>query len=501
MGYKRDHRKSGRASGMVPLILSLCLAPGFAADYSQQSNAAQGWLAGMQDATGNGLVDSFEDNAGDGSPIPLSYTYDQAVAAIAFLLKGETQRAKNVLTRMSSLQAAEGSWCNSYWYNNYYGQELRLHVGPAMWMALAVMNYEKITGDTATYHSMAIKAIDWCLQFQKTNGAMAGGRTTWDAPPAWTDEVWSSTEHNVDAYPALLYFAKTTPAKSAGYNTAAARVKSFLDSVAWDNVNGRFFGGYKNNIGQVDSWVPMDVNPWGVLALGAEGTHHYQAALAYVEGATGDPATLAKPRYKYSLAYGGGAISAYDFDWQGNGAAGDPAKGGGVLGPDIWFEGSAFMSCAYRLTGDTLKADDIISEIVKKQGKDGSKAGGIPYSLNGTNNNYWLMAKTNCVSSTGWLIIAIAHWNPFKAESIDGATGLHQAHGPVGWDIGVHPFDRFGLEFQVSLPGHYAVDLVSASGRTLAAFPNLRWAEGRHVLMLGWRLRPGIYFVIIMLFK
>ena len=43
--------------------------------------------------------------------------------------------------------------------------------------------------------------------------------------------------------------------------------------------------------------------------------------------------------------------------------------------------------------------------------------GGIPYSLYGTNNNYWRMSQQNCVSSTGWFIIAASKWNPFKGES------------------------------------------------------------------------------------
>jgi len=408
----------------------------FAADYSSASDAAYSWLVAQQVPTGNafvGLVDSFEDYWSPGSPVQTEYTYDQAVAAIAFLLKGDTTRAKQVLDMMKSTQDPAGFWLNSYWWNNGAGDEIRRHVGPVMWVCLAVMNYEKITGDTVTYHDMATKAIDWCLTFQKPNGALSGGDTTWDAPPNWTPEVWSSTEQNEDAYAALVYFASTTPAKTTTYNTAATGIKGFLDNVEWDSTNNRFHGGYKNDTGTLDPNVPLDVNPWGVMALGLNGTHNYSASIAYVENASGNPGTLANPRYVENLAYGGSTINAYDFDWESDSAAGSSGTGGGVCGPDIWFEGSSFMSCAYRMMGNDTKADSIIGEIIKKQGKDGSMVGGVPYSLNGTNNNYWVMAQQNCVSSTGWLIIAIAKWNPFTGTAItSGPTGTPTPTPTVG---------------------------------------------------------------------
>ena len=101
---------------------------------------------------------------------------------MAFLVKGDTVRAKRVLDTMKSLQATDGSWVNSYYWN-FYGQELRKHVGPIMWIVLAIESYEKATGDTTTYHTMATNAIDWSLTFQKPNGALSGGMTTWDSPP------------------------------------------------------------------------------------------------------------------------------------------------------------------------------------------------------------------------------------------------------------------------------------------------------------------------------
>lgn len=393
-------------------------------DLTAARNAAYNWLCAQQVPSGNafaGWVDSFEDYWGDGSRKTIAYTYDQAVAAIAFTLMGDNNRAKQVLNMLKSTQDSAGYWINSYWWNNGAGEEIRAHVGPCMWVALAVMNYEKKTGDMS-YHDMAIKTIDWCLQFQKSNGALSGGLTTWDSGNgSWTEEVWSSTEQNQDAYAALVYFASTTSSKQSTYTTAANKIKSFLDNVVWDSTKNRWYGGFKNNTNSVDPFVPMDVNPWGVMALGTSGTRNYGKSIEYVENTRGG--TLSSPQYAHTLPYGNTTITAYDFDWQSNGAAADSKIGGGYLGADIWFEGSAFMSCAYSMLGNETKANAILSEIAKKQGKDGSMSGGIPYCLNGTNNNYWLMLQQNCVSSTGWFIIAASKWNPFKGEPTNSGSG------------------------------------------------------------------------------
>ncbi len=386
---------------------------------------AYSWLVSQQDSatlddgTISGLVDSFEDFSAPNSPITEAYIYDQAVAAIAFMVYGDIERAELVLTTLQNLQADDGSWVNSYWYNGYWGAELRKHIGPITWVAVAVRNYEALTGDTVTYHQMAIDALDYSIQFQRSNGGIAGGQTTWDSPGgAWIDEVWTSTEHNINLYPTLLYFADTTPSKKTEYETAASGVMSFLTDVVWDDVNNRFYGGFKNDTGLVDPFVPLDVNPWAVLALGVE----YEDAITYIEEATGHPDTgigsLEYPRYVYTVEYNdfGDTLTGYDFDWQSDDAPGDPAWGGGTLGADVWLEGSTFMAGAYYALGNSDKGDEILSEIAKKMADAGSMTGGLPYSVNGTNNNYWRMIQQNCISSTGWFVIIGSGWNPYTAN-------------------------------------------------------------------------------------
>ncbi|WP_047171602.1 fibronectin type III domain-containing protein [Paenibacillus borealis] len=401
---------------------------------SDASNRALTWLQVQQDATAgyafDGLVDSFEDFWGPNNPKQIVYTYDQAVAAIAFIVKGERTRAEKVLNKMRDIQDPSGYWLNSYWYNNGYGEEIRKHVGPVSWMAMAAMAYEKQYNDTR-YRPMALKALDWCLTYAKANGGIAGGWSAWSN----SDEPWSSTEHNIDLYRVLQYYASVDSSKTASYTAAATGVKSFLDNVVWDDAAKRFKGGWKNDTNLIDPKIPLDVNPWGVLALGLNGTRNYGASLTYVENAAGTPGTLANPRYKQTLTYNdaGNTLSGYDFDWTDEvlPAYDDNGNQIGNTGADVWLEGTAFMSLAYYMQGNTTKANAINTEIIKKQGTSGPSLGGIPYSLKGTSNSYWVMAQQNCVSSTGWLILSLHRFNPFTGQYLTGGSNPGDTTAPT----------------------------------------------------------------------
>lgn len=340
------------------MTLFLLISSSASASTSTASDNALAWLK-SQIYTSTGAMASFEGGN-------IAYTYDQAVAVIAFLTKGDIADAQTVLNTLKARQNTAGTQIGAF-HNAFFVtgavQENAMHVGPTVWVAMAVMAYEKKTGDTTTYHSMAISALTWALKWQQTDGGINGGI---DANGR-TVLTWASTEHNQDAYAALNYF---------GYTTQATQVKSFLDNVVWST--DHFIGG------RGDTRDPMDVNPWGVLALGTTGTRDYKQGIAYVDNHHLNTQTL-----------NGISYNLYDFNSDKN---------------DIWFEGSAFMALAYKMNGNTTGADTIIAEIMKNQ----SANGGIVYSLFGTNNGYWTMSNKNCISSTGWLILAIANYNPFN---------------------------------------------------------------------------------------
>lgn len=323
------------------------------------SDNAYNWLKARMVATG--LVDSFQD-ARD-----ICYTYDQAVAAMAFQAKGDAVNARKVLDALRSMQYADGSWNTAYYCKTKGVQETAKHVGPVLFVAMAAMYYERRTGDTQ-YRAMGDKAVTWSLQFQQADGGLNGG-LDFDGSVL----TWASTEHNEDAYSALT---------SYGYPTDAGEVKVFLDNTVWDATQLRWYGGRN------DTRDPMDVNSWGVAALGATGTRDYQRSLDYV---------MTHHRSTQSQRIGSTTITvdAFDFNSDRN---------------DIWFEGTGQMVVAFKIVGRTADADYFTTELLKGQQSDG----GVWYSLKGTNNGYWTMSKAKSVSATGWLIFAIHGVNPFQ---------------------------------------------------------------------------------------
>src|SRR4051812_26141111 len=111
------------------------------------ATSAYNWLKAQQKPTG--LVESFENG---GTAANLSVVYDEAVAAEAFLVKGDVPRARQVLSVLRALQQSDGGWYNIYNCNDLSVVEWHRDVGPAAWVALAVAKYEIQTGDTLTYH-------------------------------------------------------------------------------------------------------------------------------------------------------------------------------------------------------------------------------------------------------------------------------------------------------------------------------------------------------------
>ena len=348
----------------LSLILVLSVAPtSFAtSSTSTASNNAYNYLKGQECTTG--LLDSFSDNQ------QISYTYDQAVGAIAFLVKGDIASAKTVLDTLKSLQNPSGSWYTAYYCNSTAVQEGHQHVGPVLWVAMAVAKYEQDTGDTTTYRDMAIKAIDWSLQFQQADGGINGGIDSSN-----TVLSWASTEHNQDAYAMLDHY---------GYIEEAAHVKSFLDNEAWQDAEGFFWAGRN------DPNDPMDTNAWGVQALGTSGTYEYSRGLDYVMNTHRNQQTK---RVKNNSI----TIDGFDFDSDRD---------------DIWFEGQGQMVVSLQMAGRNANAAYFLNEIIKIQDFYGT--GGVPYSLLGTNNGYWTMKSVESVSATGWMIYAIDGYNPFQ---------------------------------------------------------------------------------------
>ena len=356
--------RSWNLRAVVTLALTLALllsAPAaYSADVALASSKAHNWLKSQQVSTG--LVDSYKDRA------DTCYTYDQAVAAVAFLARADATNARRVLDALSALQNSDGSWYSAYNCNTLAALTTTRYVGANAWVVVAIAHYEKRTADTVTYHMMGERAVNWMRLFQQADGGINGGL---DASGVVIS--WASTEHNQDSYPVLVHFS---------YPGDAGEVKSFLDNVVWEPAAPRWWQGRN------DPADPLDVNPLGVSALGASGTRNYQLSLNY-------PMT----HHRNAQYWGNGKnripVDGFDFNSDHN---------------DLWLEGTAQMVKAFKLAGRTADANYFLQEILKVQGSNG----GVPYSVKGSFNGDFTMSKNEAVASTGWLVIAIENINPLK---------------------------------------------------------------------------------------
>ncbi len=345
--------------GLVFALL-LCSPATYAADVALASSRAHGWLKSQMASTG--LVDSYRDKS------DTCYTYDQAVATLAFVARGDFSSSRRVLDALASLQNPDGSWYSAYNCKTRAALTTTRYVGSNAWMVVAIAHYEKRAADAVTYHVMGERAVNWMRLFQQADGGINGGL---DASGVVIS--WASTEHNQDSYPGLLHFS---------YPGDAGDVKSFLDNVVWEPTAPRWWQGRN------DPADPLDVNPLGVSALGASGTRNYQLSLNYPMSHHRSTQTWGKGRTRVS-------VDGFDFNNDHN---------------DIWLEGTAQMVKAFRLAGRTADADYFLQEIIKVQ----QSSGGVPYSVKGSFNGDFTMSKAESVAGTGWLILAIENINPLK---------------------------------------------------------------------------------------
>ena len=205
-----------------------------------------GWLASHQNLK-TGLVASFE---GDPSLEDTAFTYDQSLAAQAFLLTRDTGRASAILSFFDSrTRSEEAALYNSYDTIGGSPQEATFHVGPNLWMGIAALQYARQTGDDQ-FVPMAKRLADWAMGFADEEGGLRGG----------PGSDWYSTEHNLDAYAYFGMLYETTGEER--YALSRDRVLAWLKKYAYSNKASAV------NRGKGDATIATDTLAWSIAAIG-----------------------------------------------------------------------------------------------------------------------------------------------------------------------------------------------------------------------------------------
>jgi hypothetical protein len=371
--------------------------------------------------SGNGKIDDVMRS--------VAFTYDNAVALIAYVAKGDNYRAKLLAdglllaihndrffhdNRVRNAYKANDIELFSGWYP--HGQristgmpgftckdekvpdqytwcedefQVSTHTGNVAWTMLALLAYyEKYGGDK--YLATAKDLGEWvainCTDERQPRG-YTGGFEGWErsASNAIGQQklTYKATEHNIDLYAAFLRIYEITKLDTWRQRSDIAR--SFVLSM-WDDHEGKFWTGTNpDGITINKEVVPVDIQAWAIQGLGSEGMH-YLRALTYVES--------------HHLIEGG-----FDFNEDRDG---------------IWYEGTSQMAVSYYITGNLDKWKRV-TEIVRMAQK---KSGAIPATNKSSittgfnlpnSKEPWLYYAREHLGATGWFALAQLGVNPFAA--------------------------------------------------------------------------------------
>ena len=376
------------------------------------------WLIAQQDLHSTGLLESYEDNNDT-----TAFTFDQAVAIIAFTTSGELERAREILNTMKSIQLndSKNSWFECYnAVDATYGGCYKHVTGPIAWMVMAVNFYECRTEDPnyAPVARMALGWLDTMMHKDDPNDERYGSLK-------WSDYDLNiiSTEHALDAYSA--YYWRGMLDANDSYLYKASLILDYLRREMWapsPNSNcvkdvNVFWRGYN------DWTFATDCQSWGVLCLGPrgpDGEEFHRALNLLLENPYGGTRTVHD--YNESITDVNGFKS-----WVGFWNICDPNQWLPNTGdlPRVWVDGTEHVAAALYSIGDDNNGDYFHNQM----GRIIDSNGGLVNSFSETNPEEYEDYRYNYVASAAWYYFNEVRLNPFnlrpcpaecRAANIDG---------------------------------------------------------------------------------
>ena len=425
------------------------------------------WLKTNQDKYTTGLVES-QPEFGDSRV----FTYDQALAVIAFVKAGEMNRARKILDKMKGLQNSQGYWRSAYYASNGDVWEWNIDTGPIAWMIIAAIYYQEenctctyeCTGspyppygcsgnpasssyDDRAYSAMIDSAIDWLETRIDTNissgsyGALNLGTNWWNVP---NPEERYGTEYQFDAYAAFKERAKVLRSfigrmqqALEGINDDIVRLEELLEDPNLDPVMRESLENLLEAM--IDSRAELEFhiaeaeNYSAELSMIAENIMNYLVRAVWKEDhfwrGYQDPEKWLDTLSWAAMSLGNTGPGGEDFagaltyaennmrqimDWNSDITN---VKGFGYNNyqNSLWVEGTAQMAYAYSLQGKETDANYYLNEVARVTREDK----GLPYSFNnqGLPPYDWpLNLRYSALSSTAWYYFADQKFNPFHFE-------------------------------------------------------------------------------------
>ncbi len=352
----------------------------------------------------------------------VSFTYDDAVALLAFVALKDKERAKLIADALVYTQKNDRFFSDGRLRNAYQGGDLTCppgwqpngkegtvrvpgfwdqqakewyedimqagsHGGNLLWAMIALLAYHDVFiacqggQNDLKYLESAKEMGEWiyinCFDTEGLGGYL-GGFDGWEPGDKQKKAQWKSIEHNLDVCAAFSRLHKLTGDEK--WRQRAEHARQFIDAM-WDDAEGRFYTGSDDGITPNKQGV-LDVNTWALLALGV--TDKTRRAIEWAE----ENCKVKKDGYE-----------GFDFN--------DDRDG-------IWWEGTAQMVVVYKILGENEKALKYLNEMRRTQFFDGNKKGIPAASHDGvTTGLKWLYYKRPHVGATAWFIFAELNKNPY----------------------------------------------------------------------------------------
>jgi len=365
----------------------------------------------------------------------VAYTYDNAVAAIAFLACGDTNRAAKIddafvyalrhdryysdgrlrsAYQAGDLSTAPGWFSNgrtntariSGWMNAASNSWLEdrtqvgITAGNQAWAMLALLNGYAAIGNT-NYLAAARIMGEWIESHCRSDegpGGYTAGTEGWEPSP--TNLTYKSTEHAIDLYAAFSWLHRLTPGDTV-WSNRAEHARQFIEAM-YDSANRRFWTGTKEDGTTVNTDVyALDCQVWPLLAFGDSGGA-FTAAVTYAE---------AHMRAGAGFAFSEGNT---------NGA---------------WMEGSAFAAETYNALGRTNDQRSVVDFLAASRDSSGglfaTDAEYLRTGIDLSDGSPWVYYHRLHAAPTAWFLLAVASKNPY--------TGVAGIQLPESYSVAFNP--------------------------------------------------------------
>lgn len=373
---------------LIGTIFSSVFAEG---EFQDAEKAALAWLQSAVDSDCPPATYITED--------PLigsaSYTYENAMIALALMSEGDFEHAKEILDAFADGMENDGEFNdrfrNAYAVGSpgdlpgYWNDAQRAWLqdayqvgtgtkGSAAAVVALLTGYKNSPEEK--YLNTAVAAIDWIIDScQDSNPGFTSGYNGWpnaEDPNAVTILTYKSTADNIWMYAACKMLSSVTGWDK--YSDAASSAYTFITEKMYASGDSRFFQGtVEDGITPAPDLILVDVQALAALCLDNDsGMNNIKQAAAADDG------------YSYDNSNKTGS----------------------------WLEGTAIAALAWKEIGESEKAENVLNAMQKFQLPSGAfPQASIPELLTGELRviNDW-----PTTGATAWFIMAVNGFNPFS---------------------------------------------------------------------------------------